>query len=708
MDSYTAHKRAEKLEKLPFLCYGGDYNPEQWTEDVWLEDMELMKEAGVNFISLGIFSWAMIQSDENVYDFSWMDKIMDLLHKNGISVDLATATASVPPWVYQRYEDVYPVDAEGSRIWYGSRQSYCPNSPNYRHLAGNLAAAIAERYKDHPALAMWHVNNEYSCHVHACYCDTCAKAFRKWLQRRYTSLQELNSHWGTTFWSQRYHDWEEIIPPRKTPTLRNPSHVLDYQRFMSDSILDCYLHEKDILKRFTPQIPITTNFMGHWKPLDLHKWAKSIDMISWDAYPDPSTDNSRLSNALDHDLMRSLKGGSPFLLMEQAPSQVNWRHVNSPKRPGQNRLYSYQAISRGADGIMYFQWRQSLRGAEKFHSACINHGADAKSPALTLSRSRVYEEVARIGTEMKQLKRISGARTPAQVGIVYDYEAWWAAEYEPRPNGNIGYRDMISDYYRYFFSHNIPVQFVSQEASLEGFDLVIAPYLYMLKESFTPKIEHFVREGGIFLCTFFSAYADESDGIFPEGYPGPLKNILGLEVEEIVPLQKDEFVDLVFHELSVSDKRNASDQENPGKLKIEGRGQDWCEHVHPLNENVQVLGEFASDFVSGRPAVTKCNIGKGSSYYVATRPGKAILDALLTGVCSSCGIYPLLETPEGVEVTIRSRDSKSWLFIINTANKEQHIKNTHYAGKDLLSGENLALHDDLLLFPKDVKVVELN
>ena len=311
--------------KLPKLFYGGDYNPEQWSEEVWLDDMRLMKKAGVNLVSVGIFSWALLQPNEDTYRFEWLDKLLNLLAENGIYVDLATATAAQPAWLSQKYPDVLPVDEKGNRYSYGSRQSYCPNSPVYRRLGMKLVRKLAERYQNHPALALWHINNEYACHTSICYCDTCAEAFRDWLREKYCSIEKLNEAWGTNFWSQHYYDWNEIIPPRHTSTFPNPSQVLDYKRFMSDSLLQCYRGEYQTLKSVTPDIPVTTNFMVDFKPLDYFKWAREIDVISWDSYPDPEPLTQPVVAAFNHDLMRSLKNGQPFILMEQAPNQVNWR-----------------------------------------------------------------------------------------------------------------------------------------------------------------------------------------------------------------------------------------------------------------------------------------------------------------------------------------------------------------------------------------------
>ena len=343
------------LKKTGQILYGGDYNPEQWPESVWKEDVKLMKRAGVNFVSLGIFSWAKLQRDEKTYTFGWLDRIMDLLSANRIWVDLATATASPPTWLSARYSDVLAVDADGRTYHPGSRQHYSPSSPSYRKYALRLVRKLAERYARHPALACWHINNEYACHVDACHSTSSTEAFRRWLKKRYGSLEALNTAWGTAFWSQHYYHWEEIITPKKTPTFPNPCQDLDFRRFTSDALLELCKAEKDVLRELTPDIPVTTNFMNFFKPLDYWSWAKEIDFTSWDSYPDVLPGNrGDLFNAWGHDLTRSLKPGRPFLLMEQTTSHVNWRPINATKSPGLMRLHSLQAVARGSDGVCFF------------------------------------------------------------------------------------------------------------------------------------------------------------------------------------------------------------------------------------------------------------------------------------------------------------------------------------------------------------------
>jgi beta-galactosidase len=419
--------------RLPRVFYGGDYNPDQWPREVWDEDMRLFKLAHINVATLPVFSWALLQPDETHYDFGWLDEIVELLWKNGVFVCMATSTAAHPAWMARRYPDLLRVDFQGRKRKFGARHNSCPNSPSYRTFAPKLAGALAERYQHHPALAAWHVSNEFGG---ACYCENCAAAFRVWLQRRYGSLDEVNERWYTRFWGHTFYDWEEIVPPNALSESWSPGRTffqglaLDYARFNSDSMLGCYRLEHDVLKQVTPGVPVTTNFMGTYNELDYFAWAPYLDIVSWDSYPSNEADPAEV--ALRHDLMRGLKGGQPFMLMEQAPSQVNWQDYCSLKPPGLMRLHSYQAVAHGADAVMFFQLRQSRGSAEKYHGAVISHAGH--------EQTRVFRDVAELGSELEALgDAFLGARAEAEVAIVFDWENWWAVELSNGPSRDLKY-----------------------------------------------------------------------------------------------------------------------------------------------------------------------------------------------------------------------------------------------------------------------------
>jgi beta-galactosidase len=627
------------------LLYGADYNPEQWPESLWVEDMRLMKLAGVNMVSINIFSWALLEPSLDHYEFDQLDRIMHLLAEHGIAVDLGTATASPPPWMSLLYPDILPVTREGWRLSHGSRQHYCPNSKNYRREAAELVRQLALRYRKHPALRLWHVNNEYGCHVPACYCDTCAEAFRIWLQRRYQTLEALNAAWETRFWGQRYAHWEEILPPRLSPAQPNPGQCLDYRRFMSDSLLECFLNEARILREITPHVPVTTNLMASFKPIDYFSWAPHLDVIAFDNYPAHNTPPAEV--AFTHDLMRSLKRGQPHLVMEQAPGAVNWRPQNPQRRPGRLRLQSWQAIARGADGVMYFQWRQSRAGAEKFHSAVVSHEGS--------ERTRIFREVEQIGAELKQIAPlVAGTRLLAQAAILMDWPNWWALEYRPGPSDRLNYWELLLQYYRPLHALNVAVDVVSPEADLQPYRLVIAPLLYLLRPGLARKLETFVEGGGIFLTTFFSGIVDEYDRVVTGGYPAELRRLLGIWVEEFDPWTAE-----MSNILEISE----------GELQGRYACSLWGELLH--TEGAVTLGTFASDYYAGGPALTLHRFGQGRAYYLATQPEAALLEKLMRQLCREAGIVPPLEAPAGVEVTRRTAaEGRNLYFLLNHNDEE--------------------------------------
>jgi beta-galactosidase len=596
-----------------------------------------MQEAGVNLVSLGIFSWSRLEPSQGKLDFDWLDRIMDMLHEGDVRVDLATATASPPPWLSHAHPEMLPITADGVRLWHGARQHYCPSSPVYRDAAGILVKALATRYAKHPALAMWHVGNEFGCHVPACYCDVSAEAFRAWLRERYGDVESLNRAWGTDFWSQRYSEWEEVLPPRRTPTWPNPSQQLDFHRFSSDALLECYDLEHAILTEHSPGVPVTTNFMRFFKPLDYWKWAEHEDVVSDDVYQDPADPEAGMRAAMAGDLVRSLGRGRPWMLMEQTSNRVNWRDVNVPKAPGQMRLWSYQAVARGADGVMFFQWRQSRAGAEKFHSAMVPHSEPAHSPT--------WHEVVKLGTELARLDDVCGTRVRAEVAVLHDWESWWALELPSKPSNRIRHVDQLESYYRHLFDGNLTTDFARPSDDLSGYRLVLAPTVYLVSDEAAANLTTFVEAGGTLVMSFFSGIVDPFEHIRLGGYPQPFRRLLGLEVIDWFPLSDGEQIQLKF---------------NDG---MQSRADLWSELVTPAGADV--LARFAGSTLDGQPAVTSHAYGKGRAIYVATRPEAAAMGRILRAAAAEAGVKPVLEAPAGVSAVRRAGPRSSILFLLN-------------------------------------------
>ncbi|MCI9077250.1 MAG: beta-galactosidase [Dorea sp.] len=447
------------------ILYGGDYNPEQWPEEVWQEDMRMMKKAHINMVTLNVFSWAALQPDEDTYDFAKLDKIMELVRENGLQACMATSTGAHPAWMAKRHPDILRTENNGMKRKFGGRHNSCPNSPSYRKYAPRLAKELVRRYKDYDNIAAWHVSNEFGGE---CYCENCGKAFREWLKEKYGTIEEVNRCYNTSFWSHTFYDWDEIVLPnflsehfdydgRNVTMFQGIS--LDYRRFMSDSILECFRLEYDVLKREMPDTPVTTNLMGFYKELDYQKWGKYMDFVSWDSYPMP--DNTPAETALNHDLMRGIGGQDSFVLMEQTPSVTNWHPCCRLKRPGVMRLLSYQAAAHGADAVQFFQIRRTVGACEKFHGAVIDHAGREDT--------RVFREVTQLGEELERLGDVFlDGRTPAETAVLFDWDNWWAVEYSAGPSVRMKYLDAVSDYYTALYSQNIPVDILCDILHLQG------------------------------------------------------------------------------------------------------------------------------------------------------------------------------------------------------------------------------------------------
>ncbi len=651
-------------EKLPKIWYGGDYNPEQWGPDVWKEDERMFKLAGIDVATVNVFSWALIQPSEETYDFTQLDETIDRLYKSGVYVCLATSTGAHPAWMARKYPDVLRVDVQGRKRRFGGRHNSCPNSPTYRKYAARLAGKLAERYKDHPGLLIWHVSNEYGGY---CYCDNCAAAFRVWLRERYKTLDELNRVWNTRFWGHTFYDWEEIVVPNELSEEWGGNRTnfqgisLDYRRFQSESLLECYKLEYDEIKKHKPNVPVTTNLMGFYPELDYFKWAKYMDIVSWDNYP--SLDTPVSFTAMAHDLMRGLKSGAPFMLMEQTPSQQNWQPYNSLKRPGVMRLWSYQAVARGADTVMFFQLRRSIGACEKYHGAVIEH--------VGHEHTRVFREVAELGRELEQLgDTLLDARTEAKIGIVYDWENRWAIELSSGPTVALNYVNEVHKYYDTLFQMHVESDMVSVEEDFSKYEILIAPVMYMVKPGFAKKVEEFVANGGTFVTTFFSGIVNENDLVTLGGYPGELRSVLGIWAEEIDALLPGRTNQIVMKEAWGA----LSGQYECGLL---------CDLIHA--EGAEVLAEYGSDFYQGMPVVTVNQFGKGRAYYVASSPDAAFLQGFLKNLCEEKGIQPLLDAPAGVEVARRVKDGKAFLFLLNHNEGAAEVEIGSEGMKDLLA-----------------------
>ena len=656
------------------IAYGADYNPEQWSRDVWLEDVELMRRAGVNVVNLGIFSWAQVEPAPGEYRWGWLDEVMDLLHEHGVAVDLGTGTASPPPWLTARHPEILPVTADGRTLSPGGRQHWRPTSPVFLDYALRHVRELARRYGAHPALAMWHVSNELGCHNVHDYSDDAAVAFRRFLQERYADLDALNDAWATAFWSQRYSDWEQILPPREAASFRNPGQQLDFWRFSSDALRDYLRAETAVLREETPDVPVTTNFMvmGETKAMDYAAWRDEIDFIANDHYMLAAQDDRYEELAFSAGLMRALSRSQPWFLMEQSTSAVNWQPVNPPKAPGQLARDSLTQLAYGADAISYFQWRQSAGGAEKFHSAMVPHGG---------ADTRVYREVCELGATLDRLAEVAGTRpAPAQVALLFDWESWWAAELDSHPTELFRYRSLLLEWFKAFVDAGVTVDVHPVADDFSDYRVVVAPGLYLVAPETTARISEQVGSGGHFVTTYFSGIVDPTDRVLVGGYPGAFRDLLGVRVEEFGPLLGDEQVPLAGG----------------------GTASLWADRIEVTDPAVEVLARYGAGR-DGEAAVTQRTVGAGTATYVGAGLDTASLRGLVEQLCRRAGVEPDLDPSAAEHVLRRERHGADtrYVFLLNRTGEPRTVKGE--SGFELIAGQDVA--DGVELGPYGVAVL---
>ena len=632
------------------LVFGCDYNPEQWDRSVWPDDVRLMQQAGVGLVAINIFGWSSINPAESVWDFEALDEIIGLLHEGGIRINLGTGTASPAPWVTARHPEILPVGEDGTVFQQGGRQGYCPSSPVFRAYAAEVVTRVVERYGDHPAVSLWHVSNELGCHNALCYCDTSAEAFRGWLRDRYDDIDALNRAWGTTFWSQRYSDFDDVRVPAQALSLRNPGQILDFQRFSSDEQLALYRAEAAILRERS-DVPVTTNFMvtAHIRNLDYWTWAGEMDLIANDHYLDRRLDDPRGELSFAADLTRGLAQGAPWLLMETSTGAVNWQPYNFAKAPGELQRNVAAHVARGADGICFFQWRASTQGAEKYHTALVPHAGED---------SDQWREAVALGGLLERLGEVAGTRVTADAALLFSWESWWATENEGRPSEGLTYLGQVHAAHAALADAGVTTDVVRPGGSLDGYRLLIVPALHLLSDADAAALTRAVENGATALITFFSGIVDEQDRVRTGGYPGAFRDLLGIRSEEFAPLRPDETVFL-------TDGTS---------------GSVWSERLRATD--AEVVASFADGPSAGGPALTRRTAGDGEAWFVATQPDRIAYRDLVARLADTAGVVAHPGANRDVEIVRRSGDAGSFLFVINHGDSGAEISAT---GHDLVT-----------------------
>ena len=658
------------------VWFGGDYNPEQWDEKVWAADDALMRQARVNTATVGVFSWSVLEPDEGQYEFGWLDGTLERLSRNGIRVVLATPTASPPPWFTLAHPDAMPVTRDGTRLWHGSRDTYCAAAPAYRAAAARMAGALAERYAGHPALAMWHVHNEYGT---VCWCDHAASAFRGWLQGRYGAggdgLAALNGAWGTAFWSQRYSSWEQVLPPRATQWLPNPSQVLDYNRFWSGELLAAFREQRDALRRHAPEIPVTTNFiLPGYQVLDFWAWSREVDVVAIDHYLGSAGPDGHPDIAFGADRARSFNGGRPWILMEQSTSLIYQRDGILTKEPGRMLRDSVGYLARGSDSVMFFQWRASPAGAEMFHPAMVPHaGPD----------TRIFREVCELGSAVARLGEVVGSTVPAEVALLWDADSWWALENRGIPLAEVGYLDLVRADHAALWRAGVVCDFVHPDGDLSRYRLIFATGAYLISDEGAWALRQYVAAGGHVVMSFGGGMVDSQHHARLGGCPGALCDVFGIRVEEFRPLARGETVALTYGVAPLAYGAAALTGE-ADPITGGGHGTLWSEDLR--TEGADVLASYAAGPLAGQPAVTRNSFGAGTAWYVSTQLDEGARDRLFAGAAARAGAGPVIAgAPPGVEMVRRHGDGgRSWLFVLNHTNAAAVVE---ASGVELLSGQ---------------------
>ena len=647
------------------FLFGGDWNPEQWPEDTWEHDIEMLEDAHINEATINVFSWALLQPAEDRYDFSMLDRIVALLVKHHFNIVMATGTAALPGWMVREHPEVIRTEQNGTRHVFGGRHNFCPTSPYFCKVSRALAAHVAERYAGTPGLVTWHVCNEYGGGGGLCYCEQCAESFREWLKAKYGTVENLNKAWCANFWSHTIYDWADVVPPVSYGDGISDAKCvvsglqMDYRRFQSQAQLECYKNERDAIREYDAATPITTNLMGTFKDLDYFEWAKEMDVVSWDNYPGMDTPPSY--TAMCHDLMRGIGGNKPFMLMEQTPNQQNWFPFCKVKRPGEVRKLSWQAVAHGADTVQFFQMKQSIGGCERFHGAVIAHDGTEES--------RVFKETAALGEELSRIgKRIMGSRIESRVAIMFDWQSYWSLEGCVGPTAGFNYPNEVHRFYRALWRRNVPVDFIESTASLDElkkYDLVIAPALITVLPGVAETLESYVADGGSFITGYMAGIHDEHDLVVPGGYPGKLRKLMGVWVEEIDALAPDETIEV------------------HGDV-VDAKGEIVASIIH--REGAERLASYGgNEFYAGHSALTVNTYGKGRAYFVGTPLDETGMSAFMAPIIQQLGLKSF-DTPEDVSLSIRhAADGTRYAFLINqSANGKQLYLSELDGGKELL------------------------
>lgn len=644
------------------FIYGADYYPEAWPESQWEQDAAMMQAAGINFVRMGEFAWAKMEPEEGRFDFAWLDRALRVLNAHGIRAVLGTPTASPPAWLYAKYPDIAAMDENGVRYRYGSRRNYCVHNPDFIAATTRIVTAMAEHFKDHPGVLGWQIDNEVG--GPKCYDPVSQAAFQAWCQRKYHTLAELNADWGTVFWGHTYGVWTQIPLPWNTLyDTWNPSLALDFDRFQSDSMHAYVDLQAAILRRIAPHQAITHNEMGMYSGMNYYDLSRSLDFVAWDNYPmGPHNYTQYFSAGLAHDLMRGAKDNQNFMVMEQEGGLPGWATFGGRQAPAAlYRVWAYQSVAHGADGVCYFRWRTSRYGTEQYWEGILDQDSYPNSR---------YRVVAQTGKELAQLTPLlHGSAVVSPVAILVSPDSRWAQQIQPGVK-DFDYDRQLHDYYDAFRRAGVSVDVAFPPSNLASHRIVVAPALYVTDQTLSDKLHSFVKNGGTLILTFRSGVKDEHNVVTDQTLPGPFADLAGVAIHEFDP-QIDEAQEMV----------------GLGEARFPAR--TWSDIL--TLTTAKAVAAYGDGYYAGEPAVTENSLGKGLVYYVGTESRSPLFyDRLIALAASKSQVALNRLIPAGVEVAERQKAGRKIIFLLNYAGTEQTVP-LDQAYQDALTGDTESL-----------------
>ena len=621
-------------ERYHSFLFGVAYYPEHWPESYWERDAKLMQEAGVNAVRVGEFAWYLMEPREGAYDFSLFDRAVAVLARHGIKTILGTPTAAPPKWITSKYPETLAVYPDGRAVNDQTRRQYCYNSPVYRRLSKKIVEAMAAHFKDNPDVIGWQIDNEFNCHIDECYSESCRRAFREWAKERYGTLGALNDRWGTAFWSQSYDQWDEIDLPFPAPAYHNPGLMLDFKRFISDSVVSYQHDQVEIIRKYRPDDFITHN--GYFRNIDYYRFSRDLDIFSFDNYP---CFHDKPQYPVGARLTFSRGFSDRFMIMEEQTGPGGQAYLLRTPRPGEMGLWAFQAIAHGADGMLHFRWRTARKGAEEYWSGVLEHD--------NIPRAR-YDEFKKEGADIHRIeKEVLGSKVVSDIAVLKDYDAEWVFDYQFMTREvNVGQE--FEQFFEAASDAKYNIDFIGGNADFSRYKVIFAPHLILMDADLAAKIRAFVEQGGTFVMSAHSAVKNRDNAMTDQVKPILVNDLFGVDVIDFQCYQPP------------SAKKNA--------LRF---ADGTLVPVHVFADVLKArtaapLAAWSTDSMKGGPAVMVNKVGKGRAIYYGSFFNTEAARYLIRHFASQANLKPLMTgVPPAVEVTRRTKGANHYDFVLN-------------------------------------------